>query len=108
MFHEQTDSKSRVFVHPPEDLPYKVVAAYLDKCRKGLQSLQDAIDKLDYDYIGVYAHQMKGSGGAYGFPELTEIAAAIEQAAGVRDGAALRTSAATLEAHLGAFEVLET
>jgi HPt (histidine-containing phosphotransfer) domain-containing protein len=110
MLQEQSfpDSKSKIFVHPPDGLPYSVVATYLDNCRKGLPSLKDAIERLDYDFVGVYSHRMKGCGGAYGFPGLTETGASMEQAARQRNDAEMRVCAAALEAHLESVEVLET
>ena len=111
MSHEQscTDgkAKARILVHPPDDLPYKVVVAYLDNCRQGLQSLKDAIARFDYDFAGRYGHRMKGSGGAYGFSELTDTGASIEEAAHVRNDGDLRNCAAALEVHLESFEVVE-
>jgi len=109
MFHEQgsPDGKLRILVHPPEGLPYQVVATYLDNCRNSLQSLKDAVERLDYDFVKVYGHQMKGSGAAYGFPELTEAGAAIETAAHARSDDDLRTCAGVLEANLESFEVAE-
>jgi len=104
---ESPQNKSRIVVHPPDDLPYKVVAGYLDNSRKGLQSLQDAIDRLDYDFVAVYSHRMKGSGGAYGFPQLTEIAASMEDAARARNGDAMRNGAAALDGHLKSIELVE-
>ena len=102
-----TDSKARILVHPPDGLPHQVVATYLDNCRKGLQSLKDAIERLDYGFAGVYGHRMKGCGAAFGFPELTETGAAIEQAARIRNDADLQNCAAALEAHLESFEIAE-
>jgi len=96
-----TDSKARILVHPPDGLPHQVVATYLDNCRKGLQSLKDAIERLDY------GHRMKGCGAAFGFPELTETGAAIEQAARIRNDADLQSCAVALEAHLESFEIAE-
>ena len=109
MVHEQgaPAGQARIPVHPPDGLPYKVVATYLDNCRNGLQSLQDAIARLDYDFVRVYGHRMKGCGAAYGFPELTETGASIEQAAHARKDDDLRSCAAVLEAHLESFEVVE-
>jgi HPt (histidine-containing phosphotransfer) domain-containing protein len=103
---DATGSKPRILVHPPEDLPYQVVATYLDNCRKGVQSLKDAIERSDYDFAGTYGHRLKGSGGAYGFPLLTETGASIEQAARARNDADLRTWAAALEEHLESVEVV--
>jgi HPt (histidine-containing phosphotransfer) domain-containing protein len=109
MFDAQgsANGKATILVHPPDGLSCKVVAAYLDNCRKGLPSLKDAIERLDYDFAGVYGHRMKGCGAAYGFPELTGTGAAMEQAARVRNGDDLRKCAAALEAHLASVEVAE-
>ena len=109
MLDEQgaADGKTKILVQPPDGLPYKVVAAYLDNCRKGLQPLKDAIERSDYGFAGVYGHRMKGCGAAYGFPQLTETGALIEQAARVRNDADLRTCAAALEEHLALVELAE-
>jgi len=97
----------KVFVHPPDGLPYTVVVAYLDNCRKNLQALKDAIERSDYDFVEVYAHRMKGAGGAYGFPQLTQIGGFIEQASRARNGDALRKGGAALDAHLESLQVVE-
>jgi HPt (histidine-containing phosphotransfer) domain-containing protein len=109
MLQEQvsTNGKARILVYPPEDLPYPVVAAYLSNCRQGLQSLKDAVERFDYDFIGSYGHRMKGCGASYGFPDLTETGASMEQAARVHNNADLRSCAAALEAHLESFELVE-
>jgi HPt (histidine-containing phosphotransfer) domain-containing protein len=109
MFHEQdaADGKARILVQPPDGLSYKVVASYLENCRKGLQPLKDAIGRADYEFAGVYGHHMKGCGAAYGFPQLTETGASIEQAARIRNDTDLRTCAAALEEHLASVEVVE-
>jgi HPt (histidine-containing phosphotransfer) domain-containing protein len=110
MLQEQgsPDSKPKIFVQPPDGLPYSVVATYLDNCRKGLASLKDAIERLDYDFVGVYSHRMKGCGAAYGFPRLTETGASMEAAARLRNDSEIRVWAAALEAHLESVEVVET
>jgi HPt (histidine-containing phosphotransfer) domain-containing protein len=107
MAHGQdfTDRQPKILVHPPEGLPYKVVATYLANCRKGVKPLKEAIERLDYDFARTYGHHMKGSGSAYGFPQLTETGASIEQAAHALNSAGLRTCAAALEAHLESVEV---
>jgi hypothetical protein len=50
---------------------------------------------------------MKGCGASYGFPDLTETGASMEQAARVHNNADLRSCAAALEAHLESFELVE-
>lgn len=47
-------------------------------------ALLRALQACDADTAGRMAHQLKGAAGGYGFPRITEAAAAVEQ--GVRDG----------------------
>ena len=37
-----------------------------------------ALDAADFDTVEFMAHNMRGSGGAYGFPTITNIGAALE------------------------------
>lgn len=44
-------------------------------------------EACDWQELGRLAHQLKGSGGGYGFPQLTEPAARVESAAQLDDPA---------------------
>ena len=44
----------------------------------------------DYERIATLAHNLKGTGAAYGFPEISVIGAEMEAAAKVRDGEGVR------------------
>ena len=100
-------AEARILVDPPEDLPYQVVVAYLENCRKSLPSLKDAIERSDYGFVSMYGHRMKGCGAAYGFPKLTEAGASLEEAARLHSDHDLRHCLASLEAHLESLEVAE-
>ena len=39
------------------------------------------LDSCDFEQIRSLAHNIKGTGGSYGFPELTQLAAALENSA---------------------------
>jgi HPt (histidine-containing phosphotransfer) domain-containing protein len=41
----------------------------------------DALDRVDFETVTILGHQMRGSGGAYGFQAITDIGAALQQAA---------------------------
>ena len=43
--------------------------------------MEDAILAGDFEALSTAAHQLKGSGGGYGYPILTERAARLEQCA---------------------------
>ncbi len=57
--------------------------------------LLDAHRRKAYDLLRTRAHQLKGAGGGFGFPELSELAAALEKACQRQDPAGI---AAALEA----------
>lgn len=54
----------------------------------------------DFEAIRGAAHGMKGSGGGYGFPEISRLGAAMEEGARERDAALIGELAASLEAYL--------
>jgi HPt (histidine-containing phosphotransfer) domain-containing protein len=57
------------------------IPAYLKNCRQNIIVMLDALDRVDFETVTSLGHQMRGSGGAYGFQAITDISAALEQAA---------------------------
>ena len=57
------------------------IPAYLQNCRQNVIGMLDALDRVDFETVTFLGHQMRGSGGAYGFQAITDISAALEQAA---------------------------
>jgi signal transduction histidine kinase/DNA-binding response OmpR family regulator len=58
-----------------------VVPGYLEKRRKEVQTYRQALADGDFEALRMLGHKMKGTGSGYGFPVLTEIGSAIEEAA---------------------------
>ncbi len=75
----------------------ELVPQYLDLCRHDLAMLHAALQRHDFEQIRVVGHNLKGSGGAYGFPGLSSIGARVESAASAADEAVLREGVTTLE-----------
>ena len=50
-----------------------------------IESMRKVLEDSDYDGLRRLAHQMKGAGGSYGYPMLTETAKTIEKAAKEED-----------------------
>ncbi len=67
--------------------------------------IRAALASADFEAIRIAAHGMKGSGGGYGFAEISRLGAALEEGAQQRDAAAIAALAASLEAYLGSIEV---
>ena len=54
---------------------------YLNHTFKELKSIRENINSTTFDSLRTFGHNIKGSGGMYGFNEITEMGAIIESAA---------------------------
>ena len=66
------------------------IPAYLRNCRQNVIAMLMALDRSDFEVVARLGHNMRGSGGAYGFQPITDIGAALEQAADQADHSASR------------------
>ncbi len=57
------------------DIVREFVHAFSDR----MTALEDSLAKGDLPRVQILAHQLKGAGGGYGFPQITEAAASLEQ-----------------------------
>lgn len=66
-----------------EDLA-ELIELFVSEIPERLAILRRLAEKGQYDELARYAHQLKGAGGSYGFPQLTAAAAALERTAKAR------------------------
>ena len=59
--------------------------AYLENCRLNVAAMLAALDDGDFEAVTILAHNLRGSGGSYGFQTITDIGAGLEQAADISD-----------------------
>jgi HPt (histidine-containing phosphotransfer) domain-containing protein len=95
----------RIVVQPPNELPRTLVSEYLDDSREDLSTLDAALTASDYDRAQVFGHQMKATGRPYGFPDLTRLGIAIEQAASHKAALELNHLFQELEDYLSRVEI---
>jgi PAS domain S-box-containing protein len=74
--------------------------AYLRNCRENLAVIQDALTRSDFPTVILLGHNLRGSGGGFGFQPLSDIGGGLEQAAAVADLALSRKWAGDLSAYL--------
>lgn len=67
-----------------------IVPGYLEKRRNEIAKYRTALAAGDFDAIRMLGHKMKGTGGGYGLPVLTEIGGKLEEQALARDAQGLR------------------
>jgi CheY-like chemotaxis protein len=79
---------------------------YLQSCRQSVIEILDALDRVDFETVTILGHNMRGSGGAYGFQAITDIGGAIEQAAESADNDASRKWVGELSSFLDGVEII--
>jgi PAS domain S-box-containing protein len=95
----------RIVVRADESLR-AVIPRYLESRRKDVETILAALEGSDFASIAALGHKMYGTGAGYGFPPVTALGAALEQAAREKDGAAIREHAAGLSRYLARVTVV--
>ena len=71
---------------------------YINHTFKELKNIKENLDSVAFDSLRTFGHNIKGSGGMYGFNEITSRGAAIESAA-------MNENLEDIKSHLDALEV---
>ncbi|MHC4093126.1 MAG: Hpt domain-containing protein [Planctomycetota bacterium] len=50
-----------------------IVEAFLQGIPRRIEELENALTEADFENLRRHAHQLKGSGGGYGYPALTDL-----------------------------------
>jgi PAS domain S-box-containing protein len=74
--------------------------AYLENCRCNVATMHDALDRADFQAVTILGHNLRGSGGGFGFQAITDIGAGLEQAADAADIAGSRKWIGELSTYL--------
>ena len=56
----------------------ELVEWFIDRIPERIEELQRTFERGALDELGSIAHQLKGAGGSYGFPQITECARRLE------------------------------
>ena len=70
---------------------------YINHTSKELVSIMEDLETKSFDSLRTFGHNIKGSGGMYGFNEVTEIGAVIEAAAKDEDMALIKSKLKDLD-----------
>ncbi len=92
--------KAEALSQPPGPRVAARVPAYLESCRQNVVDIRDALDRADFSTATVLGHNLRGSGGAFGFQHITDIGAGLELAAEDSDIKASRGWATELDRYL--------
>jgi CheY-like chemotaxis protein len=83
----------------------ELVPGFLENRRRDVEAIAAALEHADYENVRIRGHNMKGSGAGYGLNRISEIGAALEQAAGRREPEEIRARAAELARYLDGLHV---
>jgi CheY-like chemotaxis protein len=76
------------------------VPAYLENCRHNVGVMHAALDRGDFEAVTILGHNLRGSGGGFGFQAITDLGAGLEQASGNTDLDGVRRLLGELSSHL--------
>lgn len=77
-----------------------LIPGFLDNRTRDTVSIRKHLDAGEWEAISRIGHSMKGAGGGYGFPYISSLGGAIEQAARMRNELEVREQTAALAAYL--------
>jgi len=82
-----------------------LVPRFLANRRRDVETIERSLAANDFETIRTTGHNIKGVGGGYGFPRISDFGMAIEDAAKRGDGAAIAALAAQFRAYLSRVDV---
>jgi|WetSurMetagenome_2_1015567.scaffolds.fasta_scaffold440568_2 HPt (histidine-containing phosphotransfer) domain-containing protein len=82
-----------------------LVPEYLESRKTEVESLKKGLRTGDFESLRIIGHNLKGTGGGYGFDQLTIIGGEIEQAAKTTNADELERLVGELEDYLERVEV---
>ncbi len=95
-----TQNVEPIYVTVDDPTTRDLAPQYLARRRTQVNELRAALGAGDLSAIQVVAHQLVGSGGAYGFDEISRIARELEESALRCDPEAVRGGLAALDNYL--------
>jgi CheY-like chemotaxis protein len=101
---EEPLAPAPIVVHAPEGLE-EVVPQYLDARRKELPEMLALLAASDFERLSALAHNLKGTGAAYGLPGITEIGADLERSSLCHDTGLIGSQLTKLEKYLNQVQV---
>jgi HPt (histidine-containing phosphotransfer) domain-containing protein len=84
----------------------EAIPFFLELRKKNITDIIKALDGKDYEQIKRLGHNIKGSGGSYGFDELSRIGHDLEKVAMTQNENAMRNLTGELEEYLAKVEIV--
>ncbi len=105
--NDMPDSGEEIVVKVDPDLE-DLIPMFLDNRRQDVETLTEALAGRDFEKIRFVGHDMKGSGGGYGFQGISDIGNRLEAAAKNSDAETVETCIRELSDYLRRVRVIAT
>ncbi len=92
-------TSEKITVKVDKDLE-DLIPGFMQRRREDVASIRASLTAGDLDKVRVTGHSMKGTGGGYGFEELSRIGSKLEKAAQTGDSDAISSLVTRLEDYL--------
>jgi hypothetical protein len=103
-YNSDRESGGKRIVFIDRDLE-DLIPGYIENRHKDIKSLLVSLGREDYESIRIIGHSMKGSGGGYGFDEISKIGKSIEEAAKDKNYEAIKRHTYELSIYLDSMEI---
>ena len=83
-----------------------LIPGYLENRKEDIKSILASLPEGDYEAIMILGHSMKGSGGGYGFDDISGIGQTLEVAAKEKDAGTIKRMVADLANYLEQVDIV--
>lgn len=94
-----------IIIRADEDLT-DLIPGFLENRRQDIETIRALLASGDFETVSSLGHSMKGSGGGYGFDEITQLGMRIEQFAKEQNSAGVEAQLTALADYLDRVEVV--
>lgn len=102
---QEADLSGKIVVHADPEIA-DLIPKFLENRLKDIDAIRDALDRGDFDTIRTLGHSMKGAGGGFGFPGITDIGKTLEDSAKAADAEQIQRGLDALAVYMNSVEVI--
>ncbi|MCP4751570.1 MAG: Hpt domain-containing protein [Proteobacteria bacterium] len=96
---------NKITVHIDPELE-ELIPGFLESRYRDIESINESLEKDEYETIEILGHSLKGNGAGYGFDELSNIGRSMESAAKEKNRTEIEICAEKLFNYLERVEVV--
>lgn len=98
-------SNEKIMIKVDPDL-VDLIPGFIEKRNSEIPIMWDSLKKKDFATLQSLGHKLKGNAGGYGFDQMGEMGAAMENGAKANDAAAIEIAIKGIENYLSRLEII--